>query len=134
MWNVRHESRSLVVYMIVGTWCLSMSTVTCSRKCIDSICPSVLVKHSCRLCGLVFSCSVQRLRCSVRGHGLLQAARIGCNHYVAPTCSILFHIDCLARAQPTRFSPNMTVELVTLCPRCWICVDAQVFLSCSDAG
>ena len=62
-----HESRS-PVYMTVGTWCLPMSMVTCSRKCIDSIRPSVLVKLSCRLCRLVFSCSVHCLRSSVRGH------------------------------------------------------------------
>ena len=64
MWDVCHESRSLV-HMIVGTWCLPMSMVTCSRKCIDSIRPSVLVKISCRLCTLVLllQCSMpQKLR------------------------------------------------------------------------
>ena len=77
MWCVCHESRS-PVYMIVGTWCLPMSMVTCSRKCIDSIRPSVLVKLSCRLCRLVpfLFCSAQSLRCSVRGHDYLQAASI----------------------------------------------------------
>ena len=67
MWCVCHESRSLV-HMIVGTWCLPMSMVTCSRKCIDPIRPSVMVKLSRRLCRLVFSCIVQRLKCCVRGH------------------------------------------------------------------
>ena len=67
LWGVCNESRSLV-YMIVGTWCLPMSMVTCSRKCIDSIRPSVLVKLTCRLCRLVFSCSVHRFKCCVRGH------------------------------------------------------------------
>ena len=104
-----HTSRS-PVYMTVATWCLPMSMVTHGRKCIDSIRPSVLVKLSCRLCRVVFPCSVQCLRCSVRAHDLLQAAWIGCSHSVAPTCSSLFHIDCRARAQKTRFSPNITVE------------------------
>ena len=53
LWGVCYESRSLV-HMIVGTWCLLMSMVTCSRKCIDPIRPSVLVKVSCRLCRFVF--------------------------------------------------------------------------------
>ena len=58
-----NESRSLV-YMTVGTWCLPMSMVTCSRKCIVSIWPCVLVKLSCMLCRLVpfLFCSVQRLQ------------------------------------------------------------------------
>ena len=53
LWDVCYESRSLV-HMIVGTWCLPMSIVTCSRKCNDPIRPSVLVKVSWRLCRLVF--------------------------------------------------------------------------------
>ena len=62
-----HTSRS-PVYMTVATWCLPMSMVTCSRKGIDSIRPSVLVKLSCRLCGFVSFCSVHCLGSSVRGH------------------------------------------------------------------
>ena len=123
-----HKSRSFV-NMFAGQWSLPLSS-----RCIDTIRPSVLVKLSCRLCRLVFSCSVQRLRSSVRGHDLLQAAWTGCSHSVAPTCSSLFHIDYRARAQRTRFSPNITVEPVALCPTCWICVDAQVFQSYSDVG
>ena len=45
-----------------GTWCLPMSMVTCSRKCIDSIRPSVLVKLSFRLCRL---CSFPLLQCAI---------------------------------------------------------------------
>ena len=99
--GVCHESRSLV-HMIVGTWCLPLS-VTCSRNCIDPTRPSVLVKFSCGLCRLVFSCSVQRLKYCVRGHDQLQAAWIKCSHPVAPTCSGVFRVDCLARVQQTRF-------------------------------
>ena len=39
----------------------------------------------------------------LRSRALLQAAWIGCSHSVAPTCSGVFHIDCIARAQQTRF-------------------------------
>ena len=104
--NVIHGRHHVhLVYMTVGAWCLPMSIVTCSRKCIDPIRPSVLVKVSCRLCRIVpfLFCSVQRLKCSVPGHDLLQAAWTGCSHSVAPTWSSLFHIDCIARAQQTCF-------------------------------
>ena len=125
MWGVCHESRS-AVHMFAGQWSLPLSS-----RCTDTIRPSVLVRLSCRLCRLVFSCSAQCLRCSVRGHDYLQAAWIGCGHSVAPTYSILFHIDCLARVQQTRFSPNIPAEPVALCPTCWICVDGEVFQSFS---
>ena len=128
-----HKSRSFV-QMFAGPCCVALSTIHCSHNFIDSIRPSVLVKVSCRLCRLVFSCSAQRLRCSVQVHASFQAARIGCSHSVAPTCSSLFHLDCLARVQQTRFSPIITVEPVSLCPTCWICVDGQVFQSFSDVG
>ena len=60
------EPRS-AVHMFAGPCCVALS-VTCSRKCIDPTRPSVLVKLSCGLCRLVFSCSVQCLKRSVRGH------------------------------------------------------------------
>ena len=94
-----HKSRSFV-NMFAGQWSLPLS-----KRYIDSIRPNVLVKLSCRLCRLVpFLFAVRNpsdapfggTTC-FRQHGLDAAVLF------APTCSSLFHIDCRAHAQQTRF-------------------------------
>ena len=125
-----HKSRSFV-NMFAGQWSLPLS-----KRCIDSIRPSVLVKLSCRLCRLVpFLFAVRNASDApfegttcFRQHGL-DAAVLLRQH--VPACFISTAVHMLNRHV---FSPNITVEPVALCPTCWICVAAQVFQSYSDVG
>ena len=126
-----HKSRSFV-NMFAGKWSLPLS-----KRCIDSIRPSVLVKLSCRAVASLFlsffavrnasDAPFEGTTC-FRQHGL-DAAILLRQH--GPACFISIALHVLNRLV---FTTNFAIEPVALCPTCWICVDAQVAQSYSDVG
>ena len=122
-----HESRSLD-HMFAGQWSLPLSTVKCSRSCIDTIRPSVPVRLWCGLCRLVFRaiCNASEApfwgTTSFKQHGFDAAILL---HQHVPACfvSIALHVF------------NRHVFQQTLRSNSWRCAQDDRFawaLQCSN--